>query len=119
MLERVLGRHFQIAKSLRVHDHANAHARRRQWDHPEPAIEAAHHANERSVDSRVAIDILVVREDGKLLQVVIGLLQLEEISNDCLPTAAIEQITRAYFLGEGFLPGEPQGGRGLVRIGSW
>src|SRR5439155_8274284 len=68
------------------------HARLRERDHPEPAVESAHHADKRAVDSFWTIDIFVMREDGKFLEMMVGLFEIVKIPNHGLAPAAIEQV---------------------------
>ena len=90
--QRGFRREFHRAKSRRVHDNADAHARLRERDHPEPAVESAHHADEGAVDSFWAIDIFVMREDRKFLEMIVGLFEIVKIAKHGLAPAAIEQV---------------------------
>src|SRR5581483_2221217 len=85
-------RKFRRTKSRGVHDHADARARFRKWNEPEPAVESAHHPDERGVAAGKSFDLFVMREDGKLLQVIVSLLQFEKTAEQSLASAAIEQV---------------------------
>src|SRR5439155_10304231 len=61
-------------------------------DQPEPAYESAHHSDKRYVDSFWTIDIFVMREDGKFLEMMVGLFEIVKIPKHGLAPAAIEQV---------------------------
>src|SRR5439155_14345974 len=90
--QRGFRREFHRAKSRGVHDNADAHARLRERDHPEPAVESTHHADKRAVDSFWTIDIFVMRKDGKFLEMIVGPFEIVKIANHGLAPAAIEQV---------------------------
>src|SRR5205085_6039882 len=64
---------------------------------PEPTVESAHHSDQRGVFPGKAMDIFVMREHGKLPQMIVGLLEIEQTAEHRLPAAAIEKIARFYF----------------------
>jgi hypothetical protein len=76
-LQRSLRRKFCRPKRGRVHDHADAGARFGERNHPKPTIETAHHSDERGVASGKAVNIFVMREHGKLLQMVVYFFDVE------------------------------------------
>src|SRR5205085_10992572 len=62
-----------------------------------PTIESACHSEQGGAFPWKAMDIFVMREHGKLPEMIVGLLEIEQTAEHRLPAAAIEKIARFYF----------------------
>src|SRR4029077_10940103 len=94
LLEKIVSTELGFTKNFTVENHADARSLIGKWNQPEPTINGTNQNRQRAVNSFRTPDTIVMREDRKLLKMIVSLLYLESPSEHRGTSAGIDKVTR-------------------------